>query len=178
MYVKSSFFSRLTSIERTSFVHLSKLETLILDGNPLEKIDDQTAEALASLENLKQLSLSTCSLRHLPDGILSNFPRLFALDISYNFLTDLRGERDFGGASGLELLDLDGNAFKELSKNMFDGLHSLKTLRVGFFSMLTKVNEGAFSPLISLEKLYLEENRGLTFIHPDAFEDIHAEDFK
>jgi len=157
---------------------LSNLEVLTLDGNPLEKLDEQTAEALASLTSLKHLSLAECSLRHLPDGMLNDLPRLNGLDLSHNFLTDLKGEEDLRGGENLRVLNLDGNAFKQLDKDMFEGLKSLTTLRVGDMKRLTRVAEGAFSPLISLQELFLEENPGLTYIPPDAFEDIHAEDFK
>ncbi len=148
---------------------------LILDGNPIKALDDQTSTALSSLNSLKVLSFAFTSLKILPENLLLAFPYLKRLDLSGNFFTDIPG--DLQHANNLEDLDLDRNAFRVIEENTFEGLESLRTLRLSECPRLRKIDKGAFSHLSNLETLYLNDNGGLSFIHPAAFSGLKAEDF-
>ncbi len=104
-------------LDSSAFVHLSKLETLVLDGNPLRKIDEDTAAALGTLPNLRRLSLAECSLRSLPDRFLINFRGLEYLSLRANFFVEIH--EDLQHANELRELDIGGNAFKVRTAGCF-----------------------------------------------------------
>ena len=92
------------------FVHLSKLETLVLDGNPIKTIDAETAAALGSLPALRRLSLAECNLKRLPDNLLVTFANLETLSLRNNFFVEIH--EDLQHANKLRELDVGGNAFR------------------------------------------------------------------
>ncbi len=67
---------------------------------------------------------------------------------------------------------------KDFDRETFHGLESLRILRANEMQRLTRVKEAAFKDLINLERLYMGDNPGLRFVHPDAFDGALAQDFK
>ncbi len=102
--------SSLTRLDSAAFVHLTNLKSLVLDGNPIQKLDPKTSTAIMSLPALQELSLKECSLKFIPDGFLLNFRHLERLDISANFFTEI--EDDLQHNNRLRELDVSENPFK------------------------------------------------------------------
>jgi hypothetical protein len=61
---------------------------------------------------------------------------------------------DFSGLSGMEILNIKGNAFTELPEGLFTELHALKTL-VLFRSKLTRLPDDFLEGLDNLENLHI-----------------------
>ncbi len=113
--------------DSAAFVGLTKLRRLILDGNPITKLDSDSATALASLPALTHLSLDGCSLRRLPDNFFLHFSNLENLNLAANFFTDIHN--DLQHANNLKELDISKNPFK-VSNSFFKCLATVSYVTV------------------------------------------------
>jgi Leucine-rich repeat (LRR) protein len=82
-----------------AFANLKKLQNFWFYDSPIVKV----TEKLGTLDNLLMLTLSNCSLTHLPN--LSNLQKLWSLDLRNNRLSRVDGIPD------VLFLDLPGNFF-------------------------------------------------------------------
>ena len=167
-------YNAIGKLDKTAFVHLIKLRSLNLEGNPLASLDKHAATAFSRLNNLVHLNLRGTSLKEIPDSFLWNFPSLEYLNLADNLLQVLPTE-DLKHNNGLKELNVNGNYFTAFDENSFKELTSIKTLHACNLKRLTRVEKAAFTGLESLVTLHLMNNSALTFIHPDAFEHIAAE---
>ena len=133
-------FSGITSIDGECFSEINQLETLKLNLNNLGNLK---ADTFQQLKSLKCLKLSGCEISTIPNGL-------------------------FTGLDQLEELDLSLNPIALLESNTFIGLKSLKKLDLSNLKSIMHFNEnaifedGLFSPLQNLEKLYLHGNNGIS----------------
>jgi Leucine-rich repeat (LRR) protein len=85
-----------------AFINLKKLRNFWFYHSPIVKVTEQ----LRTLTNLLMLTMSNCSLTHLPN--LSNFQKMWSLDLSNNRLSHVDGIPD------VQFLDLNGNFFNHI----------------------------------------------------------------
>jgi len=132
-----------------AFANLKKLQDFWFYDSPIVKV----TEKLGTLDNLLMLTLSNCSLTHLPN--LSNLQKLWSLDLRNNRLSRVDGIPD------VLFLDLPGNFF-----NYIPILNNPEKLR--FLTMNNNPVEN-IAPIMfykNLEGLSLR-NLTLTSILPD-----------
>jgi len=132
-----------------AFANLKKLQNFWFYDSPIVKV----TEKLGTLDNLLMLTLSNCSLTHLPN--LSNLQKLWSLDLRNNRLSRVDGIPD------VLFLDLPGNFF-----NYIPILNNPEKLR--FLTMNNNPVEN-IAPIMfykNLEGLSLR-NLTLTSILPD-----------
>jgi Leucine-rich repeat (LRR) protein len=85
-----------------AFTNLKTLRNFWFYHSPIVKVTEQ----LGTLNNLSMLTMSNCSLTHLPN--LSNFQKMWALDLGNNRLSHVDGIPD------VQFLELNGNIFKHI----------------------------------------------------------------
>uniref|UniRef100_A0A915DBN3 LRRCT domain-containing protein n=1 Tax=Ditylenchus dipsaci TaxID=166011 RepID=A0A915DBN3_9BILA len=117
-----NIFSELPSSLFSAQRRLSKLD---LSSNLLTSIDPQ---AFSGLYSLKELDLARNLLPSIEQGGLSS---------NWNYLPDL------------QMIDLSGNSIKQIDENAFQGLFSLKELRLKDMPALTHVQENGAHPAAS-----------------------------
>lgn len=116
---------------------MAQLEELVMTGC---KFPTEDQAILASLPNLKKLTLSGCSLSTIAD--LEGAPGLVYLDLSNNTVRNLAA---LSAMTGLEEINLQHNAVIDLST--LSGLPNLKTLDASYNSI------GSMAPLAACTKL-------------------------
>ena len=125
---------QITSIDVNCFNRIDQLETLNLLGNKL--YNNLKADTFQQLKSLKRLDLSSCEISTIPNGLLTGLDRL-------------------------ETLDLNDNPIARLESNTFEDLKSLKRLGLSSLAENAIFEDGIFSPLESLESLYLFRKNGI-----------------
>ncbi|KAF7262140.1 hypothetical protein EG68_01617 [Paragonimus skrjabini miyazakii] len=103
----------------SSLNRLERLNTLILDGNRIERIEPSS---FATNKHLKKLILSNNSLTSLDHRILMGLNNLEILLLQHNQLTCLNNAT-FGHNQALKILMLNNNKIRCLSKGIFDQMH-------------------------------------------------------
>nr|POE67247.1 receptor-like protein 12 [Quercus suber] len=160
---------------------LSSLENLYMGGVRINHTKADWLHAINMLPSLRELSLYSCELKHLPSSLtFLNFTSLRVLDLSYNpFNTsipqwlfnltslinlDLSFSNQggiildsFGSLESLKYLYLGGNYFYGSIPTSIGNLSSLKELDLSYNEMNGTIPE-SFGQLSTLVKLYLLEN--------------------
>lgn len=73
------------SLDPDVFQHIEKqLEVLVMRNNPLKMYDESTHIAITGIYNLKELDLSYCGLKSLPNGFFHSPQYLSMVDLSGN----------------------------------------------------------------------------------------------
>ena len=131
--------------------------------------------SLTRLDASTNLYLSNTGIRSLTG--LEHATNLTSLDLGRNSISELQSG-DFAGLTSLQYLDLSGRVHGDdvpgltsLPENVFDGLTSLKTLRLGN-TALTELPADIFAGLTSLEFLSLRENKDLTSLPENVFDGL------
>uniref|UniRef100_A0A6V7KD25 TIR domain-containing protein n=1 Tax=Bracon brevicornis TaxID=1563983 RepID=A0A6V7KD25_9HYME len=158
----------------------TKLETLDLSDNDLDKLPDRGFNVLSKLKNLM---LQDNEIRHISDHALAGLSELMRLNISSNRLVALPPEL-FVDTRELRELILSNNSLTVLAPGLLDNLVKLQSLdlssneltshwvkrdtfsRLGRLLILdlssndlTKIDAGVFKGLYSLQILKLEHNK-------------------
>lgn len=161
-------YNEFHSLGKDVFDHLSEhLETLELNNNPLNTIDQQTAIALTTLRKLRHLNLAETELSTLPEGLLHALPNLKVLILSGNQFSVVPAELQ--RAIVLEQLNINNNPITKLEADSFQGLSRLRQLNVSSMPTLRRIGHHAFTPLQSMTHLWCSYNPALKSISPNAF---------
>lgn len=167
-------YNKIISIDKDAFNHLSHLEILELNNNPLKVIDHQTAIAITTLRKLKILNLAETGLASVPSGFFHALLALKMLILAGNQFTTLPEELQH--AIHLEYLNFNNNPTKSLDANSFQGLSQLKHLNVSSMHLLERITANTFTPLTSMTHLWCSFNPLLKEIHPGAFNNMAESD--
>ncbi|WAR28650.1 LGR4-like protein [Mya arenaria] len=123
---------KVLSLENNSFTEipsqirfLTSLQTLSLNGNPIESIADESISFLRRT-NLSDLSLANCHLKRIPNQ-LGHIATLCKLDFSFNKISVIESG-DLSNAGQLHTLSLKGNPLQFIGRAEFFGLNSLTTV--------------------------------------------------
>ncbi|KAI8433356.1 hypothetical protein MSG28_015398 [Choristoneura fumiferana] len=77
------------SIPKDLFMSMQEITHLDLSGNPLAYIDPVTLAAISDLTKLRNLTLSSCDLETIPEGLFRRLRKLQRLDLSLNRFTTI-----------------------------------------------------------------------------------------
>jgi Leucine-rich repeat (LRR) protein len=159
-------FNTLRRVGDNAFSRMRKLTELRLQNNLLEELEDSAFGG--GLNGLKLLNLSSNRLVALPPSIFRNNPALREIYLSNNSISAL-SPQVFSGLDSLLSLDLSRNTLTSqwIKDNMFGGLRRLLILRLSQ-NQLSYVDGSLFADLLSLQALYLDNNR-IETINPTAF---------
>ena len=156
------------------FNGLSNLKTLTLDNTCL--VTSMGANIFNGLSSLKTLQWrGTSCLVSLSANTFNGLSNLKKLTLFNNVLTSLHADA-FNGLSNLETLVLNANGNRcrclNLDSNIFNNLHSLKTLYLDRNS-LDSLDANIFEDLSSLEELHLNHN-SLSSLDADIFDGLSS----
>ncbi|XP_048004117.1 leucine-rich repeat neuronal protein 1-like [Leguminivora glycinivorella] len=153
------------ALPKDMFFTTRELTHLDLSGNPLAYIDSITLATISDLTKLRNLSLGSCDLETLPEGIFRRLRRLQGLDLSGNRFTTVPA--NINEASNLQVLILDKNPFETIDDNTpFKTLIKLQELYIRRCSKLKTITAGALGGLESLSKLHISYNPRLITLEP------------
>ena len=121
--------NQLSRIGANTFYGLESLVFLILDHNPLFRLDRGPFSS-GHLRSLRILKVSRCSIYTLNRGALAELPRLGFLDLSHNMLNELPDFTEVGssGLTQLECMDLSSNRIVSIGEDRCRSLSSLARL--------------------------------------------------
>ena len=97
------------------FVNCTNLQTLLINSNPLQNVDEKTFAGIYSLQNLYLNSLCLESI------LIQNLPNLNELHLQHNFITTVTTDT-FLGLNNLRILDLGYNFISDIEAMAFDNL--------------------------------------------------------
>ncbi|XP_063392291.1 leucine-rich repeat neuronal protein 1-like [Cydia fagiglandana] len=153
------------SLPKDMFFSTPEITHLDLSGNPLAYIDSITLGTISDLTMLRNLSLSSCDLETLPEGIFRRLRRLQGLDLSMNKFTTVPAT--INEATNLQVLILDKNPFETINDNTpFKTLIKLRELYIRRCSKLKSITSGALGGLESLSILHISYNPRLSTLEP------------
>ncbi|XP_048507842.1 leucine-rich repeat-containing protein 15-like [Athalia rosae] len=172
---------------------LPNLSTLRLDGNDIQSVCRSYCEGrFLKLANskLEKLSLRNNTITKMEVDSFSETPNLVTLDLSRNFISEIRNgtfdnlqslrflylqhnniltngiRHAFGGLVNLEILHLESNELSTIAGDIFSNLASLKQLTLNYTGISSLDNQ-LLSELSKLEVLSLAGN-DLSMIPEDA----------
>ena len=146
-------YNIIQTINDTVFLNLTRLETLDLSNNYLDKLD------LSFFSNSIKSSLEKFSLDFNFIEILfsfENFTSLNDLSLSFNRIKYI-DNCTFFYSENLKQLDLSYNKISKLHNSAFRSLSKLTKLDLSY-NYLNSLHEDNFKDLIKLEKLWLQYN--------------------
>lgn len=181
-------FNQINKLDLNIFTDLFSLQVLNLCHNQIEVLSTDT---FALLNNLHKLYLSHNKIKYLDAYSLNHLYTLSELAIDNNLITDLHPDT-FRNCSALEKLhlnmnkltkvpvaiknmhylqevDLGENLISDLNEPGFDGLFSLKGLRL-ISNQISKLNKDSLKDLSNLQILNLANNH-IDKIEDDTFAD-------
>ncbi|XP_072370191.1 toll-like receptor 8 [Scyliorhinus torazame] len=148
-----------------AFQRLTKLQTLILSSNCLDKMQSSWFQNCTDLKVL-HLELNFLVTEIATGDFLNHLPRLEELDLSFNYKIasypkNINLSSNFSKLISLRQLRIEGYVFKELNSQDLTPLYSLCNLTV--LNLATNFIKQAdlmiFKQLPSLKIIYLSENR-------------------
>ncbi|CAL8338494.1 unnamed protein product [Lota lota] len=160
--------NRLTTIDPQWFKPLPHLEVLMLGGNPVEVLPEQGFQALRSL---RSLMLGGMGLRVLAERALDGLDRLECLSFYDNLLTKVPTEA-LRRVPSLKFLDLNKNRIRLVETGGFRDMVHLKELGLNNMEDLVSIERAALENLPELTKLEITNNPRLSYIHPQAFQQL------
>ncbi|TMS36901.1 hypothetical protein L596_003961 [Steinernema carpocapsae] len=146
------------------FEGLTKLKTLVLDGNSGIRI---TKELFKGLDSLEKLSLDYCDLQRLPPDVFSYLINLKELSLRGNTFDEVPAA--VKSLQTLERLDMSNNYVVEINDRAFRSDSMLKELIMTDQRYMYMVGNCAFCDLKNLETVNLNNSIYLYSIHPNAF---------
>ncbi len=166
-------------LPRAVFGQLSRLDTLLLEGNNVNILEDDALEGMGALfslnlannqlvalppevfrytRQLRHLQLQNNSLSALAPGLFSGLEQMLTLNMSRNGLTsDWVGASTFNSLRRLVALDLSHNRLTRFDGQTFASLTSLQVLNLDHNAVHT-LAPNAFRSLRSLKILRLSHN--------------------
>ncbi|CAH1726478.1 unnamed protein product [Aphis gossypii] len=161
-------FNNIHSLPPNFFQHLTNLENLEVNNNPLMVIDQNTEISLGYLTNLQVLDLSNTGISNFPTNVFSPLLNVQTLYLNGNQFEKIPKEiRNMP----LAYLNMNANPISNLDSESFVGLDQLQELIISGMPNLTDVGYGTFAPLKKLTTLFMSHNPSLSNIHYDAFVD-------
>lgn len=147
------------------FLH-PEMRVLKIRNNKISKLED----AVNIYTKLEILDLSQNKFRHLGKFRFSECEELQNLNLSNNFIANIKGPEAFEGPKAMQTLDLSKNTLNTLENDSFLPLATLVELRLSH-NKLNTIQSGAFSGLSSLRVLHLDHNL-VSEINPLWFEPL------
>ncbi|KAK5865735.1 hypothetical protein PBY51_019980 [Eleginops maclovinus] len=162
LLVLNMSFMSLKTLEPGCFTPISGLRTLIMDGSNMgtlgfsELCSELSGTAIEAVyfRKMKLATLTNTTFKALQKTNLTY------LDISHNDMVTI-GDGSFLWLSRLQTLILSDNIIKQLNKNTFQGLKSLKKLQMTKALVkhhyIPTIEDFSFQPLSALESLILQK---------------------
>lgn len=155
-------YNHIQTLQNSSLLRYPALTTLSLACNSLEKLEPNTFQDSKLIESLN-LANNNLHIGYQETSLaLRTLPRLRALDLSENELTDEMAATLLQNLTSLEYLNLSGNFLMRLDETSFRDLHQLKELDLQRNSMYEI--DGAFDSNPKLQRLNLAFNSLLCLI--------------
>ena len=142
------------------------IQTLILDGNPLRKLDKDAFKTVGLL-NIQSLSLRNCKIEYLDDNAFRDLKIMTSLDLSHNNITKIF-PKTFDGNDNLKTMGLSHNPIVRLSSYQFPPLNSVKTIDISHCA-LEQVDKTAFKNLGGSVESVLLDNNNLQSMKEEVF---------
>ena len=141
-----------------------------MDGNSFKFLNKETL-GNKYLENLQEISLSSCNIERVSDKAFSTMKHITHVNLSYNKLVQLPADL-FMGNTDLQTLDFSGNQISSLIAYQLPPLFSLK--KIDFSSnRLKRIHPKAFFNLgPTIETLDLRDNH-LQVLFSETFLHLH-----
>lgn len=155
-----------TSVNKSHFKNLTKLETLGLSNNMIENISGYSFDDLVNLEDL---NLIYNGIQVLDGMTFSALKMLKTLNLGYNRIQFLH-PKTFDKLVNVEYINLDGNRIAFLHRNIFKNLISLKTINIAS-NKLEKIPKNLFKTTLKLEEIRLGENK-IKYLDANMFDHL------
>jgi protein toll len=143
------------------FEKFETLTILILEWNPIKKLED---DPFAGLAKLTILNIASLELTSLHPNLLKDLVSLNELYLYTNLIKEL-DEKVFDNLVKLEILDLSSNKLEYFPEKLFEKLRSLKTLYIDR-NPIKALHENQFENLVNLEVVTCAEAQFTTI--PDG----------
>ncbi|CRK88204.1 CLUMA_CG001985, isoform A [Clunio marinus] len=153
--------NKISYLEKILFEHMPYLKSLDLSYNPIDIMNEQSQQALASLLHLEILDLSHTGIMELPGAILENKEKLTEIFLNGNKFLEIPESLSAVGES-LEYLHLSDNPIEEIEETSLIGLSELKQLNISGLLQLTEIKKNSLKYLTSLEVFHCFGNVKLT----------------
>ena len=157
--------NQLLEVPVSAILECTNLQIISLSHNLLQSVD---ADGFPNLPQLKTLKLDNNVIDEIHPSAFSGLQFLESLDLSDNNFTSIP-TASLAKLSHLRLLRLSGNFFVDIPPVAFRSLFELKYLRLDRLELLNKVHSRAFVDNIDLEKVWLDDNIGLSVIPTRLF---------
>lgn len=141
------------------------LQRLILSQNLIDSVDEGS---IPILSDLRSLSIDGNVIRDIHHAALTGLLSLERLDLSDNNFTNVP-TASLSKLSNLTWLKLSGNFVGKIPPVAFRGLFQLKYIHLDRLELLTKIDVRAFVDNINLERIWLNDNIGLSSIPTRIF---------
>ncbi len=138
---------------------------IILSHNGISRLNDGT---FGVLQHLDLLDLSHNSLMKLEDNVFVGM-NITHLDLGFNSLRKVPGVA-LRKLTAAKTVVLDGNLFFTLDEGSLNRI-AVEFLSISHSPHLARVEKGAVAVMPDLEALTLNDNRRLSYFHPDAVTD-------
>ena len=123
-------FNKIKVLKSNMFDGLSRLENILLIGNPIEFIEN---DAFVGLSGLHEVDLSGSKLKLIRPGIFEGLTNIALLNLSYN-LIEIVLDDSFQYLGKLNKLDLQSNKITSFQAGIFNSLDSLTALYTDSFT--------------------------------------------
>ncbi|CAF0852910.1 unnamed protein product [Brachionus calyciflorus] len=157
----------LQEISPYNFQSLDNLIQLIILNTGTKRIN---ANAFNGLKNLQVLHLSENKIENIDVCAFNGLENLECLYLDQNRITKIQAN-NFASLIKLEHLFLDSNEIEELKSGCLNGLVDLKVLKISMNSSDCLDDSNVFSPLKSLQVLYLFDVN-FSEINPNLFNEL------
>ena len=154
--------NQITDIEWFSTTEFKERDQM--SKNSFERLNDTS---FTSLPSLTVIDLSYNHIKSIRNATFTNCRKLTTLIMSHNYLNDENVDLDaFDGLDSLKTLKIGFNRLKSIPLSIYR-LKELTTLNIGG-NMLTFIREDDFTPIYQLKSMDLSKNR-ILLIEKNAF---------
>jgi Leucine-rich repeat (LRR) protein len=161
-------YNLLHNLDQDIFEHITHLQELYLDNNPIQIIHTSVLNAFSDIPELQVLDISRCELTDLPTDIFHPLRALKTLKLEGNLFRNI--PKALAYAKNVREVALDDNPIEDIGEeNPFPPMPNLERLNLTFIGSLRRIKKGAFAGLERLNELRLSHNHHLSFIDPSAF---------